>query len=263
LAWFRGSGRRQWGWLLALGFAWVEALAADAELADVVSRIKPSVVAVGTYQPTRNPAFRFRGTGFVVGDGLLVATNAHVLPERVDSSQSEVLAIARAEEGGRVNVRSAARVATDPAHDLALVRLTGGGPLPVLNLDEGYAAREGQSIGFTGFPLGAALGMRPVTHRGIISAITPIGTPPANAQDLNANLIRRLANGFNVFQLDATAYPGNSGSPVFDAQTGAVVGIINMVFVKGAKETALTQPSGITYAIPARHLKNLMDGRRE
>jgi S1-C subfamily serine protease len=221
------------------------------------------VVAIGTYQPTRNPAFRFRGTGFVVGDGLLVATNAHVLPESLDVAQSEVLAVARAEEGGRVNVRSANRVAADPDHDLALLRLTGGGSLPALALDEGRMVEEGESVGFTGFPLGAALGLRPVTHRGIVSAITPIGTPPANARDLSANLIRRLATGFDVLQLDATAYPGNSGSPLFDPRSGAVVGVINMVFVKGAKETALTQPSGITYAIPVKHLRNLMEGRRE
>ena len=31
-----------------------------------------------------------------------------------------------------------------------------------------------------------------------------------------------------------------------------------MVFVKGTKETALTQPSGITYAIPANHLRDLL-----
>jgi serine protease Do len=37
-----------------------------------------------------------------------------------------------------------------------------------------------------------------------------------------------------------------------------VLGIINMVFVKGTKETALTQPSGITYAIPASHLQALL-----
>ena len=28
---------------------------------------------------------------------------------------------------------------------------------------------------------------------------------------------------FRVFQLDATAYPGNSGSPVYDPMTGAVI----------------------------------------
>ena len=70
--------------------------------------------------------------------------------------------------------------------------------------------------------------------------------------------IRRLTSGpFPVFQLDATAYPGNSGSPIYDPVTGDVLGIVNMVFVKGTKESALTQPSGITYAIPAKHLQVL------
>lgn len=238
---------------------WLSATA-EAELTDVIPRIKPSIVAVGTYQPTRNPAFRFRGTGFVIGDGLLVATNAHVLPEGLDSAQSEVLAIARLEEGGRVNIRSAQRVAADPGHDVAIVRLSGGGPLPALALEAELSVREGESVAFIGFPLGAALGMRPVTHRGIVSAITPIGTPPARAQDLSTNLVRRLATGFEILQLDATAYPGNSGSPLFDLRTGKVVGVINMVFVKGAKENALSQPSGITYAIPSKHLKNLLEG---
>ena len=62
--------------------------------------------------------------------------------------------------------------------------------------------------------------------------------------------------------LDATAYPGNSGSPVYDPESGDVLGIINMVFVKGTKETALTQPSGVTYAIPASHLRELLKSVR-
>jgi len=71
--------------------------------------------------------------------------------------------------------------------------------------------------------------------------------------------VRRLAAGtFPVFQLDATAYPGNSGSPVYDAATAEVLGVVNMVFVKGTKETALTQPSGITYAVPARYIQALL-----
>jgi serine protease Do len=61
-----------------------------------------------------------------------------------------------------------------------------------------------------------------------------------------------------VFQLDATAFPGNSGSPLYDPATGEVVGILNMVFVKGTKESALTQPSGISYAIPSNFLIELL-----
>ena len=38
----------------------------------------------------------------------------------------------------------------------------------------------------------------------------------------------------------------------------AVLGVINMVLVKATKESALTQPSGISYAIPAEHLRALL-----
>jgi S1-C subfamily serine protease len=66
------------------------------------------------------------------------------------------------------------------------------------------------------------------------------------------------AGSFPVLQLDATAYPGNSGSPIYDPATGDVLGIVNMVFVKGTKEAALSQPSGITYAVPVQHLQALL-----
>ena len=131
-----------------------------------------------------------------------------------------------------------------------------------MKLANSDAVREGQNIGFTGFPIGGALGFSPVTHRGIISSITPIALPGGNAQQINSRLIRQIKSGaFNIFQLDATAYPGNSGSPVFDVESGAVIGIINMVFIKGSRESALSQPSGISYAIPTNFLKQLLNDR--
>jgi len=59
--------------------------------------------------------------------------------------------------------------------------------------------------------------------------------------------------------LDATAYPGNSGSPLYEEQTGKVIGVINSVFVKGTKETAIENPSGIIYVIPSQYVRALLD----
>ena len=64
-----------------------------------------------------------------------------------------------------------------------------------------------------------------------------------------------------MFQLDGTAYPGNSGSPLYDPEQGTVYGIINSVFVQGGRERAISQPSGITYAIPAVYIQEML--RRE
>jgi S1-C subfamily serine protease len=61
-----------------------------------------------------------------------------------------------------------------------------------------------------------------------------------------------------VFQLDGIAYPGSSGSPLYDAETGVVYGVINMVFIKGKKESAITDPSGISYAIPGNYISDFL-----
>jgi serine protease Do len=241
----------------------VTAMPALAGLPETIDKVKPSIVGIGTFQKTRAPPFVFRGTGFAVGDGTLIATNAHVLPESMRSEAGEILVVLIAAPGtGEPQPREAQVATVDKDHDVALLRLSGA-PLPALALGDPSAVREGQSIAFTGFPIGNALGFVPVTHRGMISARTPIALPSATAQQLDARVIRRLKTGaFPVFQLDATAYPGNSGSPVYDPEKGEVIGIVNMVFVKGTKEVALTQPSGISFAVPVQYLQELLRGIR-
>jgi serine protease Do len=231
---------------------------AGAQVPAAIERVKPSVVGIGTFQKTRAPAFRFLGTGFAVGDGATIVTNAHVLPQSVDAEKGEALMVLVPGPVREAQLRPATRGADDPAHDLALLRIPGP-VLPALAIRDSEGVREGESVLFTGYPIGAVLGPFPATHRGMISAITPIAIPAAHSSQLKPELIRRLGSGpFPVFQLDATAYPGNSGSPVYDPATGEVIGVINMVFVKGTKESALTQPSGITYAIPSRYLIELL-----
>jgi len=245
------------GCLLAL-LAWASPVAAS-DVADTIARVKQSVVAVGTFERGRSPPFQFRGTGFAVGDGTTIVTNAHVLPAFTDPEHREALAVLiPGASGGDAQVRSSRVVALDSGVDLALVRIAGPA-LPALKLRDSDGVREGQSVLMTGFPIGAVLGAFAATHRGMISAITPIAIPQGRAADLDPAVVRRLTSGsFPVFQLDATAYPGNSGSPIYDPATGEVFGIVNMVFVKGTKETALSQPSGITYAVPAHHLEALL-----
>ena len=250
--------------LRALALVMMLCLALDsrAGLDEVVARAKRSVVAVGTYADLANPRFEFRGSGFAVADGNLVITNAHVLPESAASSPAADgqprLVVMVPMKGGNPGLRSATLVTADPAHDLALLRIDGPA-LPALLVGDAKDVREGQSIAFIGFPIGGVLGFSPVTHRGIVSSITAIALPMPAARQLNAKAIQRLrAGSFDIYQLDATAYPGNSGGPVFDVDTGAVIGVINMVLVKGTKESALSQPSGITYAVPASFVAEIL-----
>ena len=229
---------------------------AHAGLPETVARIKPGIVGVGTVQLTRRPAGQFTGTGFVVGDGRHAITNAHVVPTQIDRDKKEFLAILTG-AGGQEGVREATVVASDPEHDVALLSFKGA-PLPALRLGDSDQVREGERYAFTGFPIGMALGMRPVTHQALISAITPVVMPQLTARTLDPKVVQRLGAPYDVFQLDATAYPGNSGSPLYQPDTGTVVGVINKVFVKETKENLLKEPSGITYAIPSKFAAALL-----
>ncbi|MEM6579617.1 MAG: serine protease [Pseudomonadota bacterium] len=255
--------RSNWHLSLVVLSCWLSmAVAEGSSLPDTIDLVRPSIVGVGTAYPPRQPNRKdnpvaYRGTGFVIDNGLLVATNAHVIPTSLDKENNQTIAVFTG-EGNGARVVPAKVVLTDSQHDLALLSLEGG-PLPALRLGDASRVREGQDIAFTGFPIGMVLGLYPVTHRGIVSSITPIARPVEDARSLNAVQLAHLRrNRFDVFQLDATAYPGNSGSPVYDPKTGRVLGVINSVFVKESRESVLEKPSGITYAIPVNHLSDLI-----
>ena len=242
------------------------ALPVSADLVSVIATAKPSVLPVGTFSATDSPRFGFRGSGFVVGDGSFVVTNFHVLPSAGETEGGPVMVVLvaqRARQGEAAasptaQLRRARLVATDRPHDLALLKIEGAALTPLV-LDEPGAAREGQSITLMGFPIGGTLGFAAVSHRGIIASITTAALPAATAQQLDPRALVRLREGnYEVLQLDATAYPGNSGGPVLDANSGRVVGVVNMVLVKAGRESALSNPTGISYAIPVRHVHDLL-----
>ncbi len=228
-------------------------------LPETLHKVKPSIVGVGTFMPSRSPRGVFLGTGFVVGNGQLVVTNAHVVTKLLDYEKMEQWAIFIS-NGNNPKAAIVERIALDEVHDIAILKLKKG-VLPALTLGDVSSAREGELYAFTGYPIGMVLGLYPVTHRGIISAISPVAIPMFNSTKLSKKLIRRLQKPYNVFQLDATAYPGNSGSPLYSVETGEVIGVINKVFVKESKENILSKPSGITYAIPIEHVKNLLNSK--
>jgi S1-C subfamily serine protease len=228
-----------------------------SELVKTIEHVKPSIVGVGTVQRTRSPAVNFLGTGFVLDDGLHVVTNAHVVPDVLDIANNESYTVITG-KGKKPELRVATIAAIDKDHDLALLKISGDA-LPAMRLGDASKVREGQTLIFTGFPIGMVLGFYPVTHRAMVSSITPIILPAHNSRQLNAKMISQLQKAaYAVFQLDGTAYPGSSGSPLYDPETGLVYGVINMVFVKGKKEAALSNPSGITYAIPGNYINDLL-----
>lgn len=244
-------------------YLWIGLFAATASgqtaeskvlFSDIVRKITPSIVAIGTDSPLRSPRVVMRGTGFVVYDGRHIITNAHVIPRDVDLKYNEKITILAGR--GRTALRYDAEVVLiDKTHDLALLRIEGN-KLPKLSLGSGGLSMEGTDIAITGFPIGSILGLYAVTHKGIVAAVTPIVIPQANSRYLDPKIITQ--ERYDVYQLDITAFPGNSGSPVYNAQTGKVEAILNSVSIKGSKENALSNPTGISFAIPVVYLYKLL-----
>jgi serine protease Do len=232
-----------------------------AGLPDLITATKPSVCAVGMFNELESPRFAFRGSGFFVGDGSIVATCWHVVagrPGATDKLGRSTLAIQLTGPDGELSIQEAELLRSDRAHDLALLKLRGA-PGPSVGLDKSGTAQEGMAVALMGFPIGGALGFRHVTHRGIVASIVASSLPTGAARQLKGAAVSRLRSGsFELLQLDATAYPGNSGGPLFSIETGQVVGVVNMVLLKGNRESALSQPTGITYAIPVKYLTALL-----
>lgn len=246
--------KRHTSWVL-IGL--LSSFPALADVADTLLLVKPGVVGVGTFNPTSSPRANLQGTGFAVLDGRHVVSCAHIFTKPLDSEKKETHAIFIGRDS-QVTVRGARLIATDKAHDLALLKIEGD-PLPALKLGDSSAVREGWQLYFTGYPIGSVLGLNPSTHRAGLAAIIPIYTPVASASQLNIRTLKQAKDPFEVYALDAVAYPGNSGSPVWHPDSGEVLGVVNSVYVKGAKEAALTDPSGISYAIPVKFVHQMLE----
>jgi S1-C subfamily serine protease len=220
----------------------------------VVAKVKPSVVGVGLYDAMGAQTHQLRGTGFVFGDGTLIATNYHVVSIDFDPEIVQYL-IVFSGSGKSPEIHKAEIVAKDTVHDLAILKIAK--KLTPLTLSGDDTAADGTDVLLTGFPIGAVLGLYPATHRGIVAALTPDVIPSINSTQLSNRVLDRLDKPSMIYQLDITAYPGNSGSPLYLSENGEVIGILNKVFVKETKETVLEKPSGISYAIPVKYLSKL------
>ncbi len=226
----------------------------DNRFSQLILKIKPSIVAIGTHYFNDIPKSQYLGTGFVISNGKRVVTNYHVVQPIIEKEKTIRLRIFH-KQFGKKGIK-AKILAIDEFHDLAILGQAGE-PLPALKLSDSNKVKEGHRVAFTGYPIGLILGLNPTTHTGIISAIAPMIKPSPTARIIDGLLIKHLNDPYEIFQIDATAYPGNSGSPVYKMASGEVIGVINKVFVKGKKEHAITNPTGITYAIPARFVEKL------
>ncbi len=167
-------------------------------LPELVKRIKPSAVAIETFDAKENTLAR--GSGFFVAVDRVI-TNRHVI-ER--SSRVEIHLL----DGRKFTVRGV--LAVDGEGDLALlqVEVPRGAAVP---LQIGRAVpQEGESVVVIGNPYG----LEGSVSNGIVSAI------------------RVIAGYGKIIQITAPISPGSSGSPVVN-MAGQVIGVATLQGAEG------------------------------
>jgi serine protease Do len=224
-------------------------------LTTLIPQVKPAVVAIAIYNPTSAPRLKLIGSGFAISPGNKIATNYHVIEKPLDISKNESYVVLSG-HGQQPQLHQVIKTVHNREHDIALLEIKA--LLPSLELADDELIPEGTDVAFTGYPITGVLGLHPATHRAIVSAVTPIAIPADHSTAINPRTLKQLQQPFMVYQLDGTAYPGNSGSALYRQSDGKVVAVINMVLVKASREAVLSDPSGITFAIPVRHLRQLM-----
>jgi S1-C subfamily serine protease len=185
------------------------------------------VVKVVSPQVVQIQGKRGLGSGVVFDNQSNIVTNAHVVAQE---SQFVVTL-----SGGAQH--PATLVGTDPAHDLAVVRVSGATPAPA-----SFANSSNIQVGDLVLAIGNPLGLRSSVTDGIVSSLN-----------------RSVSEGNGVtlsqaIQTTAAINPGNSGGALVDL-TGSVIGIPTLAALD--PQLGGGQASGIGFAIPSNTVKQV------
>lgn len=215
----------------------------ESAIIDVVEKVSASVVAIGVNRRVVNPFDPFAlpkredstiGTGFVVSENGIIATNKHV----VLNQATKYTVITK--DGEKFEVT---KVFRDPTLDLALIQIEAKGLKP-LTMGDSSKLRVGQ----TAIAIGNALGRFTNTvTTGIVSGLgrkVTAGDPYSGEAESLDNLI----------QTDAAINPGNSGGPLLDV-AGNVIGV-NVATTEGAQNIGFAIAINTVKPIVEEFLKN-------
>lgn len=195
----------------------------EANLGDAVERTEGTVIyRVSKLPPPISVESKQEGTGsaFVVSsDGYLV-TCAHV----IDKSKTIEVQLGNQKYAATV-------IASDPAHDVALIKIAAQNLTPIVIADSNHV-QLAQGVRVLGFPLSDVLGNNLKITTGTIAG-------------LNQQADSR------VFQIDAAINPGNSGGPVVN-EFGEVIGVASAKLTGPAVST-------VGFARPANDVKSLVE----
>ncbi len=195
--------------LCASSLAWFvvsAAISAAGDFSDLVKSVRESVVRV----EVSGAGTASLGSGFVVRDDGVIATNYHVID---DAARGKVVF----EDGHSLDIVGVLVERKD--HDMVLLKVASEDKLPTLPLRE-TLPEQGEDV----FTFGNPEGLRFVVSRGIVSAIADT----TEIMRSDAKLARELGDDYSPdatwIQTDAPISSGNSGGPLID-NNGEVVGI--------------------------------------
>jgi len=186
-------------------------------IADVVAKIKPSVVAINTELVTydifnRPYTQEVAGSGWIIDEDGLIVTNNHV----VEGATTITVTLA---DGTTLPV-DMSRVFTDSLTDLAVLEINATNLSPADIGDSSDEVRVGDWVVAIGNPLGLGISAK----EGIISRLE-VSITVSSGQTL-----------YDLIETSAAINPGNSGGPLVN-MNGEVIGItsakIAMVGVEG------------------------------
>ena len=185
---------------LALLILSAQAAYSQDNLPELVRRVKPSVVAIATYDG--NGEALMTGSGFFLHPGQVV-TNLHVIRGAV---RAEIKTL----DGKGKVYPVAGAVAVDEEGDLALLSVD----MPAEHARSSELAADLPDEGERIFVIGNPLKLEGSVSDGIVSAV------------------REVPNVGRIIQITAPISHGNSGSPVFNLQ-GQVVGVVTVKVTNG------------------------------
>ena len=166
----------------------------------LVKRVKPSVVAISTYDSNGEPLMT--GSGFFLRSGQVV-TNLHVIRGAV---KAEIKTLDGKGKVFPVN----GTLAVDEEGDLALLSID----MPLERSRGTELASDLPDEGEPIFVIGNPLKLEGSVSDGIVSAV------------------REVPNSYRIIQITAPISHGNSGSPVFNLK-GQVLGVVTIKVTNG------------------------------
>ncbi|CAG1004766.1 putative serine protease PepD [Phycisphaerales bacterium] len=196
----------------------------NAAVREVSASVEPSVVHIEVGSG-RGELRSSSGSGWVWDEAGFIVTNAHVV---AGASRIEV----QFHDG---QTARATLVGTDPASDIALIKVEAGPQLVAMRRATGERVFKGDRV----FAFGSPFGFKFSMSEGIVSGL-----------GRSARTAMGFAGFSNFIQTDAAVNPGNSGGPLVDVR-GRLVGM--NVAIATAQETQGStegQSAGISFAIP-------------